>query len=209
MTRHVVRKFVLIGAASALTGLAARHWQRRWGATQEERTGELPGDDLVLSPQVQATRAISIDAPASKVWPWLVQLGWGKAGFYSYDQLERLVIKDLRNAAEIVPAWQDLDPGDPVYLAEGFGLKVGVAETDHALVLYGDDEEAIPPRLAFDFTWAFVVEPTDDGASRLIVRERYAWHTVWAGIMIRVVEWISFVMTQKMLRTIKDRAEGR
>jgi hypothetical protein len=198
---------MLLGAVGG--GLAFRHWQRTWGATQDERVAALPGDELVPSPGLQATRAISIDTPPSAVFPWLVQLGWDKGGFYTYDRVERLIVKDMRNAAAIVPEWQSLDRGDPVFLADGFFLTVAEADPDHALVLFGADGGAQPVPVAFDFTWAFVVEPAADGGSRLVIRERYAWDRVRTGLMIRVVEWVSFAMTQKMLRTIKARAEGR
>jgi len=68
--------------------LLARSRQLRWGATSQERDAPLPGDDLVVSPGLTATRAITVHASASQVWPWIAQLGQGRGGFYSYDFLE-------------------------------------------------------------------------------------------------------------------------
>ncbi|MCV2393213.1 SRPBCC family protein [Actinotalea sp. M2MS4P-6] len=199
-----------VAGAAALVPLvrAAHRAQLGCGATATERIRTLPGDGLVPVPDLVATRAIDIDAPPAAVWPWLVQLGQGRAGFYSYDVLENLLGLEIHSSDRIVPEWQDLAVGDPVNLAEGVPLAAAIVEPDAALVLFGagpldpDDEDDAPP---YDFSWAFVVEPRD-GGTRLLVRERYAYRVSWAPGLVLPVSWISWLMTQRMLRGIRDRA---
>lgn len=206
-----VARRTLLAAAAAVAAVVAvcrgRQAQLRYGTAPEEEHGLLPGDDLIPDADLVATRAISIDAPPAAVWPWIAQLGQGRGGFYSYDLLENLAGCDIHSADELVPQWQDVSVGDEVHLAPQFALPVAVAEPGEALVLHGagpvDDEGPVP----FDFVWAFVLRPLPGGRTRLVVRERYAYRTGWAGRLVEPVSWVSFAMTQKMLRGIRDRAE--
>lgn len=196
----------IIGSAAAAYLLAVRPWQLRWGATDEELDATLPGDDLLPNPDLMATRAITIDALADQVWPWIAQLGQGRGGFYSYDALENLVGCDIHSADRVIPQWQDVKVGDQVKLAPEVGLGVTVVEPGRALVLRGGvPMGAAPP--PYDFTWAFVLREQPDGTTRLLVRERYACIQRWAPFLIEPVEVVSFLMTQRMLRGIRDRAE--
>jgi hypothetical protein len=195
----------VIGSAAAYI-LAVRPWQLRWGTTDQESDGPLPGDDLIASPDLTATRAITVQALTDHVWPWIAQLGQGRGGFYSYDALENLVGCDIHSADRVVPGWQDLKVGDQVKLHPEVGLGVAVVEQGRALVLRGGvPMGAVPP--PYDFTWAFVVREQPDGTTRLLVRERYAYTKRWAGFLVEPVAVVAFVMTQRMLRGIRDRAE--
>jgi len=91
--------------------LTIRPWHLRWDATDEEFTRPLPGD-AVVPDGIQSTRAITVHAPARAIWPWLVQMGQDRAGFYSFDWLERLAGADIHNADHIIRAWQHLAVGD-------------------------------------------------------------------------------------------------
>ncbi len=196
---------VLVGAGAAYM-LLARPWHLQWGATDQESRGPLPGDDLVATPDLTATRAMTVRASADEVWPWIAQLGQGRGGFYSYDFLENLVGCQIRSADSIVPEWQTLEVGDQVKLHPDVPLEVAVFEPGGALVLRGGVPmgDAPPP---YDFTWAFVLRERPDGTTRLLVRERYAYTKRWAPVLVEPVEAVSFVMSQKMLRGIRDRAE--
>jgi hypothetical protein len=195
-----------IGGAAVAGVFAVRRWQLRWGATGQEADGCLPGDDIIATPDLTATRAITIDTPIGQVWPWIAQLGQGRGGFYSYDFLENLVGCDIHSANRIMPAWQDISPGDQIRLAPQVALAVALVERGKSLVLRGGvSTGAISP--PYDFTWAFVVNDEPDGTTRLIVRERYAYTRPWAQFLVETVETVSFVMTQKMLRGIRDRVE--
>ena len=106
-----------IGCAAAACIFLARRWQLRWGATVQESGEPLPGDHLIADPDLTATRAITVGAPAGQVWPWIAQLGQGRGGFYSYDFLENLAGCDIYSADRIVPEWQDAGVGDEIKLA--------------------------------------------------------------------------------------------
>lgn len=206
LRRAVPLALAAVGAVVAYR--AGRTAQLAYGSTEAERAAVLPGDHLTPGPDLVATRAVGIDAPPAAVWPWLAQMGQGRGGFYSYDALENLAGCDIHSADAVVEEWQHLAVGDEVRLAPEVALRVAVLEPGRALVLHGaapaDDDGPMP----FDFTWAFVVEPADDGvASRLVVRERYVYRTTWAGRMVEPVSWVSFVMTERMLRGIRERAE--
>ncbi len=179
----------------------------RWGATDDEREMLLPGDELIVDPDLVATRAITIKAPPDKVWPWVIQLGQGRGGFYTYDFLENLVGCDIHSADRVVCEWQTLEMGAEVNLAPEVPLVVAALYGGEALVLQGGVQmgSAAPP---YDFTWAFVVKESAPRQTRLIVRERYAYNRAWAPLVVEPVEAISFLMTQKMLRGIRDRAEN-
>ena len=195
----------VIGSAGAYI-FVLRPWQLRWGATDEERDSALAGDDIIPTPDLIATRAITVRAVADEVWPWIAQLGQGRGGFYSYDTLENLVGCDIHNADQIVPEWQDINVGDQVKLHPEVGLDVAVVEQGRALVLRGGVQMgAMPP--PYDTTWAFVVQEQPDGTTRLLVRERYVYTQRWGGFLVEPVAVVAFVMTQRMLRGIRDRAQ--
>jgi hypothetical protein len=178
----------------------------RWGATDEESDGPLPGDDLIANPYVIATRAITVRVSADRVWPWIAQLGQGRGGFYSYDVLENLAGCDIHSADWVVAEWQDVKVGDEVRLAPEVGLGVSVVEQGRALVLRGGvPVGAAPP--PYDFTWAFALREQPGGTTRLLVRERYAYSRWWAPLLVEPVAAVSFLMTARMLRGIRDRAE--
>src|SRR5918993_1427844 len=206
MRRRAAAGAAVIGTAVAGYILLVRRWQLRWGATDEECDAILAGNDLIPNPDLTATRAITVHAPAEQVWPWVAQLGQGRGGFYSYDALENLVGCDIHSADQIVPEWQDINVGDQVKLHPEVGLEVAVVEPGRALVLRGGvPMGAVPP--PYDFTWAFVVREQPDGTTRLLVRERYAYTQPGAGFLVEPVAVVAFVMSQRMLRGIRDRAE--
>jgi hypothetical protein len=179
----------------------------RWGARTEEVDWVLPGDELLHTADLVATRAITIRASPERVWPWIAQLGQGRAGFYSYDFLENLIGCDIHSADRVLPEWQNVSVGDEVRLAPQLSLVVASLELRRSLVLRGGipiGRSAAP----YDFTWAFVLRSESYGTTRLLVRERYAYRRPWARLLIEPTEAISFVMSQKMLRGIKHRAEA-
>ncbi|HET7218459.1 MAG TPA: hypothetical protein VFJ02_10440 [Vicinamibacterales bacterium] len=181
-------------------------WYRRWGATVDEQRREWPGGGPIHHPQYQLTHAVTIDAPPDVVWSWLVQLGQDRAGFYSYDWLERAFFADIHNASEIRPEWQHRQVGDfipaaqPYYLGGVFGRNVGWTVT-----------QVEPGRLMVLDRWgAFVLEPVGSDRTRFIVRssiggpETPAWG---AGVSLALFELPHFIMERKMMLTIKAHAE--
>jgi hypothetical protein len=206
-SRYVVGAAAALGGAAAAYILLARPRQLRWGATGQESGEPLPGDDLIADPDLTATRAITVRAPAGRVWPWIVQLGQGRGGFYSYDFLENLVGCDIHSTDRVVPEWQDVGVGDEVRLAPQVGLTVAYVEQGRSLVLRGGVPmgDSAPP---YDFTWAFVLKGEPDGSTRLLVRERYGYTRRWAWLLVEPAAAVSFMMSQRMLRGIRDRAEA-
>ena len=200
-----------VGAGAAYCAVL-RPWHLRWGATDDEVGERLPGDELLASADLVSTRAITIAAPAERVWPWLAQMGQGRGGFYSYDVLENVVARcDIHSADRVVDEWQAIEVGDPVHLHPEVALTVALVAPGRVVVLRGGvpmpaggGATAEPP---YDFTWTFAIHDAPGGATRLVMRERYAYTQRWARVIVEPVEAVSFVMSQRMLRGIRDRAE--
>ena len=191
-----------------------RPWQERWGATDDEVTTTIPGDDLTAEPAFQHTRAITIEVPPEQVWPWLVQLGADRGAFYSYEWLENVFGLDIHNANEIVPAWQYLTVGDVVWAdrARTGGWIVERIVPAEALVLKVADvgrRRAVrrDEGVGFEFQWTFALRPHQAGGTRLLVRERVGFGRPLIRWLMAPVGIVSFVMTRKMLLGIKERAE--
>ena len=200
---------VLPAAMAAVIGTAAllRGRYLRWGTTSEEQDRALAGDVLLPVVDHSTTRAITINAAAQDIWPWIVQLGQGRGGFYSYDWLENRVARiDIHNADRIVPEWQQITVGAEVRLAPEVRLRVAALEPGRALVLRGSVPmgQVAPP---YEFTWAFVLVPQPDDTTRLVVRERYRYTHRWAAMIVQPAQLVSCFMSPKMLRGIKTRAE--
>jgi hypothetical protein len=197
---------ILTAATFVAAAAVARRQQLRWGATNDEFRRAMPGDELVADPDLAPTRAITIHAGIEDVWPWIVQLGQGRGGFYSYDRLENLAGCDIHSATEVNPQWQHVDAGDVVRLAPELTLTVASAKPPRTLVLQG----GILPGAAtapYDFTWTFELSPVSESTTRLVVRERYAYRKWWARFVVEPVTVVSFFMSHRMLRGIRERAE--
>jgi hypothetical protein len=197
-------------ALVAYVAIAAVAWPgyRHWGSSDAERRMPLPGDPAVRTHRAELTHAVTIDAPPEAVWPWLLQLGQDRAGFYSYDWLERLFLVDVHNVREIRPEWQQRAAGDlvravqPDYLGGLFGRNVGWRVTElqegRAIVL--------------EHWGAFVLEPASGGRTRFLIRSTIggpqapAWG---AGLTLAAFELPHFIMERRMMLTIKACAEGR
>ena len=196
-----------LGVAVLAGGPVLRRRYLRWGATDEEVQAGLPGDKTLPGADLVATRAITIHAAPMDVWPWLAQMGQGRGGLYSYDWLENLIRCDIHSADRIMPKWQHIKVGDDVRLTPTLALGVTRVDPGRALVLRGG--VPIGARAApYDFTWAFIVGRGPAETTRLVVRERYRYAHWWVALLVEPVELISALMSHKMLRGIRDRAEG-
>lgn len=211
-------RWLLAGAAGAAAyALVVRPWHLRWGATEDEVKRPLPGDDFIPEPKIAATHAVTIAAPAAQVWPWLVQIGRGRGGFYSYTWIENLMGLDIHNEDRIVPAYQELKVGDVIpFDAGGFGVPVAILEPERALVLHGDTRTAavgeapiVRPGEYLAVSWGFFLEALDPQTTRLIERFRADYSpTLQNSAFYRgLLEPGAFVMERRMLLGIKDRAE--
>jgi hypothetical protein len=198
----------IVGGAGLAAGVAALSYPilfrgkcLNWGARPDEISRELPGDDLLRDADIVATRAITIDASPGDIWPWLVQMGSGRGGAYTYDWIENLFGLGMHSADEILPQFQDVKLGDEIPLGPGRPImRVEVFEPEHALTLRIEDQ---------NWVWTFALFP-EGAATRLVSRNRIA--TPHASAVTRlfgllVMEPGSLVMEQKMLRGIKERAQ--
>jgi hypothetical protein len=220
-TMNIQRRHVIAmgGAVASSTYLfLLRPWHLRWGTTRDEVTRPLPGDDIVPDPKFATTHAVTVHASARDIWPWLVQMGQGRGGFYSYDWLENLFELDIHNANRIMSEYQSLERGDQVSLAPNgaMPMTVMVLQPERALVLAsgveGDDAQAIPGdymKGEIASSWAFVLHPLDERTTRLIIRWRADWRSSAAAALVNaiVLEPVHFIMERRMLLGIKERAE--
>jgi hypothetical protein len=197
---------IILGTLSYAYSALLRPWHLRWGATDAELTATLPGDELVPGVAVVSTRALTINAPAAAIWPWVAQLGQGRGGFYSYTWFENLLGCAIVNADHIEATWQHPQPGDLVKMAPDPARPPAYVVADvlpgRALVL--GHHSGLDPAAPWGDTWQFVLEPLDAHTTRLIVRTRGQGEPAW---IFRVIEPGVFLMEQGMLRGIKARAE--
>ena len=169
-------------------------WQHRWGATDEEVAAALPGDEIIPDAAGSTTRAISIAAAPEDVWPWLVQLGYGRGGWYSYDWIDN----DGRPSADrVLPELQRLRVGDQILMLPEMGPRILESQPNRYFVA-GDQEGP---------TWCLALYPTPGGC-RLVSRWRAAWHMTLANAFwILISDPGPFIMERRMLKGIKARAE--
>ena len=180
-------------------------WRKRclaWGATADEVSAQMPGDDLMPSPDPISTRAITVEAPPSAIWPWLVQMGSGRGGAYTYDWIENLFGLGMHSANEILPQFQDLKVGDvlPLGSENAPRMRVEVVDRERALVVRSSDG---------NWVWAFGLYP-EGKHTRLVSRNRIKMPGASAPARLGwavVMEPGSLVMERKMLLGIKQRAE--
>ena len=215
MNRAISHLTVAAAAAAATAALTRQPWLHL-GATREERNAPLPGDEILPHPMVEATRATCIAAPADRVWPWLAQMGHGRAGWYGYDLWDNAGVP---SASQLLPDVQQLSVGDVIADAVGpFGFTVvrldpGAAivfrSTIHPVTGKRADPIAHPEAPFLDFTWAFVLRSDGPDACRLVVRVRYVHSPqTWVARGVDAYELVDAVFSRKMLRGIRARAEG-
>jgi hypothetical protein len=170
----------------------------RWGATGAEASARLPGDELLEDADGVATRAVSIAAPPSAVWPWLAQMGPSpRGGAYTYDWIENRLGLNMHSVDRVLPEYQHPEVGDTIGLGPN-PMRVERVEPEHVLAWRSDDG---------NWVWTFVIEPRE-GGSRLISRNRFRLPSVGARLGMLPMEPASLVMERKMLRGIKTRAEA-
>ena len=230
--RRLFTLLFLALAGTAVVRSVVIPWWRTWGRRPAD-DGPLAGDDLVAEPSFVETRGIDIGATPDEIWPWLVQMGYGRAGWYSYDAL------DMKgpSADRVRPELGELALGDVMPTHPGGGFTVRVIEAPRALVLYSDTElvrqqaEAAAASSAgggpaniratgaflenaqpadFSASWAFVLEPTSGDVTRLIERFRVRFGAddrPWLRVTMPAMGFGLFLMMRKQMLGIRDRAE--
>jgi hypothetical protein len=204
-------------AVTVLLSPLLRPWYTRWGASRAEASRPMPGDEIVPNPKSQMTLALTIQAPVERVWPWFVQIGCQRAGWYSYDLLDNAGIP---SAGRILPEHQHLEVGEVVKAVPvgEFGFPVAGLQPPQWITLGGildtktgepvDDPRRLPEAyFAGDLT--FYLEPSGEVATRALFRQRLDWNpSPLNTLAFRVfMEPVSFLMARKMLLGIRARAE--
>ena len=198
---HRNAAWLTLGTIGAVTAYARlfRPWQLRWGATDSEVGRSMPGDADVPWPTFNATRGVTVAATPEQIWPWLVQIGVGRAGWYSYDWLDNL---GRHSAERIMPEFQHLAVGDIIPMSpDGQHGNVVKAFDSNRWMLWADP--------AGQATWYWGLYPVDEQQTRLItrVRMRYRWTSLLA-LFNPLVEFTDIAMMRKCMLGIKRRAEA-
>ena len=200
MRKPRVRTVAAILATSVIGAILVyvvyRPWALNWGASREEIARTMPGDGILSNPTFNATRAVTIDATPAEIWPWIAQMGYGKAGFYSYDRLDN---DGIPSANHIIAEYQQLETGDSIPLTEHGFVTVTTLEPESSMLweYRGDDTTTV-------FTWAWGLYPQAGGQTRLVTR--LLWHA--SSLRSRaMLDLFEIVMMRKCMLGIKRRAE--
>ena len=211
--RRPYRAIAWTAAAAAGAALVVHRVGGRSGVTDAEAAATLPGDDVVVEPLWQSTRAITIDAPSEDVWPWIAQMGYPRfrAGWYTPHWLDRLQwgIRE-RSADHVVEELQTLRVGDriPDSADRSVFFTVTEVEPPHVLVLHST-RHILRPMRTIDFSWAFVLRPLDHGRTRFLVRARARYSPRWSWLVLGAPYSIGdFLNTSNILRAVKERVES-
>ena len=197
MLRRRVVGLGSIGAAAMLYWVLLRRPILNWGATRAEAQARLPGDELLEDADGVATRAITIDAPAAAVWPWIAQMGPSpRGGAYTYDWIENLLRLDMHSAGRVLPEYQHPQVGDTLSYGKN-RMRFERVEPQRVLATRSEDG---------NWVWTFVLDE-QEGRTRLISRNRFRLPSLIAKIGMVPMEPASLVMERKMLSGIKQRAE--
>jgi len=195
------RLTLTVALAAAVYLVVYRPLQLRWGATHDEVARSMPGDEIQPRPIFDATRAISIQAPPERIWPWLAQIGYRRAGWYS--GLDWLDNDGVRSADLIIPELQHLRAGEPLPVWR---------DITHRVVAAHANEHLLASSLSGQDSWLWALVPVDAGRTRLIWRMRhapYAWTSPLFLVRQLATDLGDFVVVRNILLGIKERAEGR
>ncbi|MGZ4206971.1 MAG: hypothetical protein ACXVQ6_03625 [Actinomycetota bacterium] len=194
------KRGVTVSLLAAAGAVFYRRWHLRWGATHSEVAMKLPGDDICEEPNFNFTRAITVGARPEEVWPWLVQIGFGRAGWYSYDVLDNLA---RPSADRIIPEFQNIAVGDWVPMGPGApndttAMRVQAFEPNEWLLWTNKTG-----------SWVWALQPIDDEHTRLVTRGRlrYSWGSPWLISELILMEIGDFPMMRRLLLNVKRRAE--
>lgn len=197
--RPLPRAFPLVSAsvvavAWLLFAHAYRPWARTWGATDVEVRRPMIGDDVVRRPTYAATRAITIEATPAEIWPWIVQMGYGRAGFYSWDGIDNNAVP---SAERIIPEYQDLQTGDLLRMSgDSYAHVAALKPAAHLLLVFEQERSS----------WAWELHAVDARRTRLVTRLRIRTQQLRSWLVLDVFE---IVMTRRHLLGIKRRAEAQ
>ena len=217
LRRSALALLTVLIVSGLIYHLGLRGWCLRWGTTPAEARATLPGDSLFPVYAGEATHAITIHTPPEKIWPWLMQIGQDRSGFYSYTFLENSFGCGMPKVEHLVHEWKPRAPGDTVWFCNpkrfgGQGKMIpAIVDPDRsfAMVTPHDWQRLQAGNHAQESIWSFTLQPLDAGQTRLIARVRGGVPPTLASRLLGRLFWepAHFVMEQKMLRTIRDLSE--
>ncbi|MFQ5527069.1 MAG: hypothetical protein ACE5GX_12510 [Thermoanaerobaculia bacterium] len=197
LLRALVLLTAVVAVLAVLFQVVYRPWQRNSGSTEQEVNRRMPGDEIISTPTFIATRAVTIRGRPETIWPWIVQIGYKRAGFYSWDRLDN---DGIPSAERILPEFQNLAAGDKIPLSEKEDAEVRELTPNRSfLLVYGHDLESEA------VTWAWGLYPLDREHTRLVTRLRWRPRGRFAPLFLDAVE---IVMMRKCLLGIKERVEA-
>jgi hypothetical protein len=202
LTKRLVWVLGLIAIVVVGYFVVARPYQLHWGATEEEVSATLPGDELEAAPDFLATRAITIQGTPQEIWPWLIQMGYNRAGFYGYDLLENLGSeRAMLSAKHILPEFQNFQVGDVVPISAVAEMEFYAIEPDRYLIWSGVEDTS-------SFLWW--LQKLDATHTRLISRFRWSYDlTKPQELPLQLItEFSDHLAVRKILTGVKGRVEG-
>ena len=208
MERARAKRQIALGVLDFLGGIPLfataplyRHWHMRWGATDEEVRASMHGDELVPSVTFNATRAITVDAPPERVWPWIVQMGYGRAGFYTYDIADN---GGYPSADRILDEYQNFEIGDWTFnMNSVFGIELPLSEFDAFKVKAFETSKWLLWEKTGS-TWSWLLRQLPNERNRLILRIRARPESLFWTLFM---EFGDAPMAKRMLKGIRSRAE--
>jgi hypothetical protein len=201
--KKIIAVLTLVGIVMAFYLSWARPYQLRWGATDLEVKQSMPGDEICPHPTFLATRAITIEGTPEQIWPWLLQMGYGRAGFYAYDILENIASpRGIRSADYIIPEFQKFEVGDPVPISPAGGLSFYAIEPNEYVIWRGDEAYG-------GFIWALY--PLDKNHTRLVSRARlnFSLNRPAQLVFDLLTEFSDHLAIRKILQGVKGRVEAK
>ncbi|HSL45893.1 MAG TPA: hypothetical protein VK897_20845 [Anaerolineales bacterium] len=201
-TKKIMAVLALVSIVMAFYLIWARPYQLRWGTTDTEVNQQMPGDEINGHPSFLATRAITIQGTPEQIWPWLLQMGYGRAGFYAYDIFENIGSpRGIRSADHIIPEFQQHKVGDEMPISPAGGLFFYAIEPNQYLIWRGDGDYG-------GFIWALY--PQDNHQTRLVSRARlsYSWNKPIQLAFDLLTEFSDHLAIRKILQGVKGRVEG-
>lgn len=195
---QILTIIAITAAALILYLVFVRPWQLRWGSTETDIMRPMPGDDIVQKPSFNATRAVTVNAPPENIYPWIVQMGVTRAGWYSYDLLDNL---GRRSAETILPEHQNIQVGDIIPMSPDGKQGMFVRDFKHnEWILWWDNKG--------NSSWAWGIYPEGDSRSRLVTRVRVKYEWLSPAIVFNlIIEFFDIVMMRKCMLGIRNRAE--
>ncbi len=203
MIKRILATLTIIALVMGVYLIWARPYQLSWGASEQEMIQDMPGDQLDPNPEFFATRAITIAGTPEEIWPWLLQMGYGRAGYYGYDILENLGSpRGIASADRIIPEFQEFKVGDEVPISSVAKMEFFAIEPNRHIIWTGTNQKG-------SFLWALY--PVDESHTRLVSRIRWSFHWTQPSLLSLdlFTEFTDYLAVREILQGVKGRVENQ